>query len=122
MEGSQEVAERSKKLGIRSLVLGILSLGCGFLTGIPAIILGILSINKGKVAGTGTPPPKGLAIGGIVTGAIGLIFGTLTALAIIASLATPFFARVQDEARARVEAENAALEHPAVPTDEALDQ
>src|SRR5262249_13113875 len=53
-----------------SLVLGILSLFCNFLTGLPALILGILALrdigrSRGRLAG------HGLAIGGIVSACVG---------------------------------------------------
>src|SRR5207237_10899998 len=55
---------------IASLILGITSLVCSIFTGIPALILGIISLvqihrSHGRMQG------QGLAIGGIVTGAIG---------------------------------------------------
>jgi prepilin-type processing-associated H-X9-DG protein len=63
---------------IASLILGIISvLGCTLFTGIPAIICGILGLNgisksKGRLEG------KGLAISGIVTGSLGLLFVPIT--------------------------------------------
>ena len=63
---------------IASLVLGLLSFLCFFFTGIPAIILGAMGLSDiGKRKGlTG----KGLAIAGIVTGAIGSVFFTIIIL------------------------------------------
>jgi prepilin-type processing-associated H-X9-DG protein len=57
---------------IWSLVLGLLSFFCVFLTGIPAIILGILGLldigrSRGRLRG------KGLAITGIVIGSLGIV-------------------------------------------------
>lgn len=67
-------------LAIASLVLGILALlgvclaGFGGLLGIVAIILGVLARKKVKLGQAGQ---GGLAIGGIVTGAIGLVLGVI---------------------------------------------
>ena len=60
-------------LAITSLILGIASFLCVFLAGVPAIISGILALSKisgshGRVGG------KGLAIAGIVTGALGCLW------------------------------------------------
>jgi hypothetical protein len=70
-------------LAIASLVCGILSLTCFFgVTSIPAIILGFLALSKIK-----TDPArfggKGLAIGGMVTGAISLVLVILYVLFLI---------------------------------------
>lgn len=64
-----EIVQRSGK-ATASLVLGILSFCLTFLAGLPAIILGILALmdigkSEGKTGG------QGMAIAGIVTGAIG---------------------------------------------------
>jgi prepilin-type processing-associated H-X9-DG protein len=55
-----------------SLVLGLLSLLCLFLTGIPAVIFGILGLrdigrSQGRLRG------RGLAITGLVTGSLGIV-------------------------------------------------
>lgn len=69
-------------MAIAALVLGILSLVgvfCwgvgGILLGLPAVVLGFLGMKKAKeLPGA---PQKGVAIGGIVTGALGLVGGLL---------------------------------------------
>lgn len=90
---------QKKGLAIAALVLGVLSLPAiltvfgGILLGLIAIILGIVALrgaSKGKNGG------KGLAIGGLVTGAIGLIVSA----AILAFVGTVLFGedgqRLQD--------------------------
>lgn len=47
-------SSRTSKLAIWSLVTGILSLFCSFLTGIPAVIMGIVSLSRIKKS-SGTP-------------------------------------------------------------------
>ena len=52
-------------LAIASLVMGILSLFCSFLLGIPAIICGIIALSRIKGAG-GRLGGRGMAIAGII--------------------------------------------------------
>ena len=66
-------ATRQNGLAIGSLVCGILGfLCCSIVTGIPAIVLGIMALNKEK-----NDPAhyggKGMAIGGIVLGAVSIL-------------------------------------------------
>ena len=77
-----------------SLVLGLASVVCGCFTGLPALIFGILAINQIGKSG-GTLGGKGLAIAGMVLGAVMMIFGT----AVLAGLAVPAFNGVQEKAR-----------------------
>ncbi len=61
-------------LSIASMVLGILSFVCtGFLTSIPGLITGIISLRKIKKS-DGLLAGRGLAITGIVTSAVNLLF------------------------------------------------
>ncbi|MEX2578455.1 MAG: DUF4190 domain-containing protein [Verrucomicrobiales bacterium] len=72
-----------------SLVLGVLSMGCLWLLGsIPAIILGIVALRRieDPVAGL---RGRGLAIGGIVTGGLGVFTGLFAAAGILAGLLFP---------------------------------
>lgn len=63
--------EESQGLAITAMVLGIVSVvALGLLTGIPAIITGSIALKK-KLAG------RGMAIAGIVTGAVGTFFSIL---------------------------------------------
>ena len=70
----QQELENKKGLAVGSLVCGVIAvtLCCciGWLPGVIAIILGVVSLVK-KRGG------KGMAIGGIVTGAIGFGFGLI---------------------------------------------
>lgn len=70
-------------MSIASLVLGIISVltccfGVGAVFGLVALIFGIVSLVKGR--------GKGLAIAGIVTGAIGLLFGGYMLFSYIAAI------------------------------------
>ena len=67
----------SSGLAVASLVLGILSLVCfGLLSGIPAIICG--KIGRTKIRNSaGTLTGSGLAMAGIITGAIGTVFSII---------------------------------------------
>ncbi len=71
-------AQKQQGLAIGSLVCGILSVICclGFLTGIPAVILGVMAMNKEK-ADPATYGGRGLALAGVITGGIGILFGTI---------------------------------------------
>jgi Protein of unknown function (DUF1559)/Domain of unknown function (DUF4190) len=77
-----------------SLGLGIASLFCSLLTGIPAVILGALALgdinrSRGRTAGSG------LAIGGIITGSIGVL---LCCPAVGAGLLLPAVQKVREAA------------------------
>lgn len=78
-----------------SLVFGILSIGCLWILGsIPAIVLGIVAIKK-----SGNAPDqyggKGLALGGIITGGIGVILG-LIPWAIVSAVAIPAIMKTEE--------------------------
>jgi hypothetical protein len=66
-----------------SLILGIMSFGCTLITGIPAVVLGIWSLSnigssQGRLKGTG------LAISGIILGALGsLLIGPALLIAVL---------------------------------------
>jgi hypothetical protein len=74
-------------LAIGSLVCGIASfLCCSIVTGIPAIVLGIIALNKEK-SDPARYGGKGMAIGGIVLGAVSiLIFVVYLILAVAGAL------------------------------------
>jgi prepilin-type processing-associated H-X9-DG protein len=89
---------RTSRKAVASLILGICSivLLCTFLTGIPAIILGILSLreisqSRGRLKG------QGLAIGAIVTGALGIVF-LLPAAPVAVGLLLPAVQKVREAA------------------------
>jgi hypothetical protein len=71
-------AVRTSRLAIVSVALGIASLLCMFLTGIPAIIAGALAfreINRSQ----GSLVGRGLALGGIALGGVfGFLCGPIT--------------------------------------------
>ncbi len=74
--------ERTSGKAAWSLGLGIASFLCTLLTGIPAVILGALALadigrSRGRVGG------QGLAIGGIVTGAIGMLLVLPVSIALL---------------------------------------
>lgn len=71
--GSNGLAVAALVVGIISLI-GIFCFGIGgILFGLVAVVLGVLGMKKAN-AEPGAPQ-KGLAIGGIVTGALGLLIG-----------------------------------------------
>jgi hypothetical protein len=85
---SQQIGGPDQTMAIVSLVLGVLSiLCCGFVTGVPAIIVGFMAKNKAD-ANPATHGGRGLAIAGIVTGAIGVLFGIIGLIYYVAVLST----------------------------------
>ncbi|NOX98583.1 MAG: DUF4190 domain-containing protein [Verrucomicrobia bacterium] len=101
-ENSQvEVASKTSKAAVWSLLLGVSSFCTWVVGSIPALILGGIALNninksQGRLGG------KGLAITGIVTGGGGLIVGIFT-LGIVAGIAMPAFVGVQESAKISVE-------------------
>ncbi|QGQ19191.1 DUF4190 domain-containing protein [Cellulomonas sp. JZ18] len=87
--GDQPAAGSTRRnaLGIWSLVLGILSivLCCvGWLPGIPAVILGFLGRSA---ASRGEATNRGIALAGIILGAIGLVIGLYWLISFVATMA-----------------------------------
>lgn len=76
--GMPASGQPNKNLAIASLVIGIVSLplifacGLGALTGIGAVVLGIIALSAARKQ-PGADTGRGLAIGGIVTGALALV-------------------------------------------------
>ena len=62
---------------VAALILGILSLGCLFITGLPAIICGFIGISKAGRIGKG----KGMAVVGLLLGGFGTVVLTAGAVA-----------------------------------------
>ncbi len=88
-------------LSVASLVLGILSFGCGFITGIPAIITGHIAHARAK------KQPQlhggaGMALTGLILGYVGTIFATLALIAILAGLLLPMLAKAKGRAQTSV--------------------
>jgi hypothetical protein len=123
----QPVQSKGSLLAMFSLILGILSLCLWFLGAIPAIILGIVALTKisesqGRLRG------KALAIGGIITGAIGLLFAWVVWIMAAAALdlgedpyAVPFGAGFGGGGRNEF-AQRRALVNNARQIDAAIDQ
>jgi hypothetical protein len=85
--GGSAGASTSTGMATTALVLGIVSLpmliffGLGALLGIAAVVVGIIAVrrtNRGEASG------RGMAIGGIVTGAISVVLGILIVIALFA--------------------------------------
>lgn len=90
---------RTSPRALWSLILGILGITCLWVLGAaPAIGLGILGLREVDRSG-GSVKGRGLAIAGIITGAVGLVAG-LVPVAILASLAVPAYTNVQEQATA----------------------
>jgi type II secretory pathway pseudopilin PulG len=69
-----------------SLVLGVLSLVCGLLAGIPAVILGHISLSNIRKSG-GRLKGEGMAMTGLITGYISIV--AIPFILIIAAIAIP---------------------------------
>jgi hypothetical protein len=85
--GQSATAPASNGMAVTALVLGIVSLplliffGLGGLLGIAAVVVGIIAVrrvNRGEATG------RGMAIGGIATGAISALLGVLIIIALFA--------------------------------------
>lgn len=92
--GSQPVRPLPKGLAVASLVLGILGVLTswfllGGLLGLVAVILGGVTLGKVK---RGEADGKGLAIGGIVTGAVAMVLALIVVVA-----GAVFFAKNADD-------------------------
>jgi len=94
-----KVSKTSGK-AVTSLILGLASFFCMFLTGIPAIIFGILGLGDIK-KGRGAVGGNGLAIAGIVTGVMGCFWTCLSA-----GLLLPAVQQVREAARETVALNN----------------
>lgn len=98
-------------LGVASLVLGLVSLPLGVILPLPllAIGLGIAALRRTK---RGEATNSGVAIAGVLTGAVGLLFGIgVIALAVWVAR-SPAYDQFQvcDERATTAEAQNACLQ------------
>lgn len=81
-----------------SLVTGIFSIILAYFTGFLGVILGIVAILLGIFSKGNAPVRSGKSIGGIITGAIGLVFGIIIiAAAIFLITKTDFMAEFMKE-------------------------
>ena len=91
--------EPSNGLAIGALVVGILAIPgacCCYSSvplGIAAIVMGIIAMNKAKMSPE-THGGRGMALGGLVCGSIGLAF---TILAIILGMGMSFVEQLQNQ-------------------------
>jgi hypothetical protein len=82
IEGASQVsvgtASAPNSLATASLVLGILAVPsfCAPVAGVAAIVLGMLALRR-TTGPAGTVPGRGVAIAGLICGAISLVFATL---------------------------------------------
>jgi len=101
------VPTKTSGLAIASLVLGIISLGCGCLTGIPGIICGLLGLRQiGESEKTQSVPRltgRGLAISGIIASSILMMVGILATLV---ALLLPAVQAAREAARRQVSFNN----------------
>jgi hypothetical protein len=88
---------KTSTLAIWSLVLGILSLSCfSIFSAIPGVICGHKALSKIKYSG-GALTGQGLAIGGLVTGYLGILFA-LFVIPLMMAIAIPNFVKARDTA------------------------
>lgn len=89
---------KTSGLAIWSLVLGILSLMCfTIFAGIPGVICGHKALSRIKKSG-GALTGQGLAIGGLVTGYLGIAFAIFL-IPLLAAIAIPNFVKARSTAQ-----------------------
>lgn len=92
---------RTSVLAILSLILGILSLTCFYIfSGIPAVICGHLACSRIGRSG-GTLEGKGLALGGLITGYIGIAL-SIFVIPLMLAIAIPNFIKARQTAQAHL--------------------
>jgi prepilin-type processing-associated H-X9-DG protein len=87
---------KTSRKAIASLILGIASFLCTIFTGVPALVLGVLSLidisrSRGRLSG------QGLAIGGMVTGALGMVISGMI-VPLLVGLLLPAMQKIRDAA------------------------
>jgi type II secretory pathway pseudopilin PulG len=89
-------AGQETALAVTSLVLGILAVACfGPLTGLPAVITGHMARSRARKS-PAVYGGEGLALGGLITGYIGL---AVSGVAIMAALLLPALAKAKERAQ-----------------------
>lgn len=89
---------KTSGLAIWSLVLGILSITCfSIFSGIPGVICGHKALSKIKNSG-GALAGQGLAIAGLVTGYLGILWAVIF-IPMLLAIAIPNFVKARDRAR-----------------------
>ena len=89
---------KTTPLAIWSLVLGILSLLCfSIFTGIPGVICGHKALSRIKRSG-GSVAGQGLAIGGLVTGYLGIAWAVVV-IPLLMAIAIPNFVKARSTAQ-----------------------
>ena len=73
---------RRNGLAIASLCCGIGQILIGILAGIPALVLGIIALNQINTRGESG---RGMAIAGIILGAIGILATIILVIAVVSS-------------------------------------
>lgn len=82
VEVNNEVAENKSKKPLVALICGIIGLiSCCFPVGIVGVIFGIMGIKE--INESGAEVGKGMAIAGIITGALGLLASIIFIIAIV---------------------------------------
>jgi competence protein ComGC len=118
-------------LAIWSLVLGILGLTCFWLlTAIPAVICGHVAYSRIRRS-AGALSGEGLALGGLITGYVGIAL-SIFVIPLLAAIAIPNFVKARTTAQMNACISNLrqidgakqmwALEHKKVETDKPTDQ
>jgi prepilin-type processing-associated H-X9-DG protein len=97
-----EVLKESTKtctLAVWSLVLGIVGLVCcGLFGGVPAVVCGHMAQSRIRQSG-GALGGAGLAVGGLVTGYLGIVLTSIALLGVLAGMLLPAVAAARDKAR-----------------------
>jgi Domain of unknown function (DUF4190) len=92
---------KTSALAISSLILGILSLTCFFIfSGIPAVICGHLAYSRIGRSG-GALEGKGLALGGLITGYLGIAL-SIFVIPLMLAIAIPNFVKARQTAQAHL--------------------
>lgn len=96
--GSSPTPPKTSALAVWSLVLGILSLLCCTLfSAIPGVICGHKALSRIKDSG-GTIPGRGMAIGGLVTGYLGILWA-IVFIPMMFAIAVPNFVKACETAQ-----------------------